>query len=161
MEKVEYVGKYPWMREKVGSKAYFDGRLNYIVWELNNSNSLGCPDIMIPFKIEKLDANSVEYAKRYQIAISIFSERLTLLERLVVLIKQNVQPTDVVDGDFLYELWIKKIFDIDWYNSDMQAVSEELKCLIKQITVNPKNNPFVSLEKDNSLKSKIVNFFRK
>ena len=105
--------------------------------ELTLRNKLGCLDSSLPITvIRKL---SDEGRKRYYKAREDYNNRYNALMRLKNIIKENVDYNKSINGRYLYELWIERVYRLDWVNG---TPLEDLNTLSNELLINSDVNPF-------------------
>lgn len=145
--KIQYNFLYKFEKLPEDSEEYLVGRIDALTWELSLKNHLGCIDIKMP------ESEKIKYKEQYEAASKRYTERVKLLEDLVSLIKEKTNPKEKSeDGQYLYELWISRVFSLDWSeNYDWKEVNNkpemDLKTLYNELSINSKLNPFdINLE---------------
>lgn len=48
---------------------------------------------------------------------------MTLLKKIIKLLKQKVNYKTIIDSKYLYELWINYLFDLEWNNNVEQLLN--------------------------------------
>lgn len=123
-----------------GSKEKFEGRLSCLLAELSARTKLGVPDIMIPTYLPVKMYNK-QWENLYQKAKIKYKKRAEKLQYLINALKQNINRETIMDGEYLYELWISRIFDLDWEESNAK-IDYQLSKLINELASNPNINPY-------------------
>ena len=136
------------------SKDWFNYRIDSTFEELTLRNKLGCMDASVPINV--VIRLSEESKKRYRKAREEYNNRYNALMQLKKIIKEKVDYRKVVNGRYLYELWIERIYRLDWVNGNP---IEDINILSNELLINNDINPF-DIELD---PSKIVskNIFNK
>lgn len=164
---IRYNILYKWENLPDGTKEKFLGRMDALIFELSLKTKLGCADIMMPAYLpEKLYNKEIE--RQYKQAQELYKLRAQELEKLVELIKTKVSNNKVIDNEYLYELWISKIFELNWKgNNNMNDPLNDIKKLYDALVENNEINPYLvdltNIEiqsKEKGLK-KIFNIFKK
>lgn len=157
--RIEYLTMYKWDKLEDGSNEKFNYRLDALPWELYLRTKLGCTDIIMPCYLPKSMYTSNE-TKQYESAKEMYQLRQKKLNQLLQLIKSNVNYNKKVDNEYLYELWISRIFEIDLDNNPIY----EIEVLYKELLKNNEINPFsieLSEKKENIEYSKLSKIFHK
>ena len=163
--RVQYLNMYKWDNFADGTKEKFNGRLDSLIFELSLLTKLGCADITIPVYLPKEMYNK-EMEIKYKIAKKNYKLRGEKLTSLIYLIKTTVLHNKIINGEYLYELWINKIFELNWREkTDMNDPIHDLDILYKNLLSNKDVNPYdidLNPKKENikGLKKILNNIFK-
>lgn len=163
---IQYVTMYKWECLEDGTKQKFEGRINALLWELSLSTKLGCPDIIMPGYLP-LNMYDEKMEKQYNDAKKEYKLRQEKLSNLIELILSKVDYNKKEDNEYLYELWISRIFELNWFDkSGCNNVLDQIKILYETLEEDSDVNPFaVDIDKQiiNEEKGikKLLNKFKK
>ena len=134
---VEYLNLYKFDNLEDGTIEKMNGRLEALLWELSLRTKLGCADIAMPFYMPEKEFTlekqiECENAKRE------YRLRSKKVEELIEIIKYSVKSNLKIEDEYLYELWILRLFKIDWINGNPLYELEKLKeVLLNNNEINP------------------------
>lgn len=165
---VEFLLMYKWENLEDGNRDKFIGRLDALEAELSLQTKLGCPDITIPVHIP-LDMYDDKAKNAHAIASKNYKQRREALEGLVELIKLRVDNNKIVNNEYLYELWISRIFELNWREDpNMNDPIDDINRLYGALFLDSEINPYdvdltrkESHQKRKSLKEKFGLFKKK
>ena len=163
---VQYVTMYKWEVLEDGTREKFEGRLNALLWELSLSTKLGCPDIIMPGYLP-LNMYDDKMEKQYTDAKKEYKLRQEKLSNLIELILNEIEYNKKINDEYLYELWISRIFELNWFDkSGCNNVLDQIKILYEALQEDSDVNPFnVEIDKQiiNEEKGikKLLNRFKK
>ena len=103
--------------------------------------------------------------QKYKLAQKNYKLRLDKLSKLIKLIKEKVFCETIVDGEYLYELWISKIFELNWCESkNMNDPANDLDILYEKLLNDSNINPYnIDLNYKNEIKKgwkKILSYLK-
>ena len=161
---VQYLNMYKWENLNDGTLEKFEGRLDALLFELSLQTKLGCADITIPVYLPEKMYN-LEMEQKYKLAQKNYKLRSDKLSKLIKLIKEKVFCETIVDGEYLYELWISKIFELNWReNKNMNDPANDLDILHEKLLNDSNINPYdidVNYKKEiNRGWKKILSYFK-
>lgn len=159
---VTYSNLYKFDILEDGTLEKMQGRLDALAWELSLRTKLGCADICMPIYMPEKDF-TLEKQKEYEKASIEYRKRGKKLVELINVIKENVGCNLKIDEEYLYELWIYRIFKIDWIFGNALYELEKLK---EGLLEDNKINPFdIVIEKvkeeDVHKKKKVFGIFKR
>lgn len=105
---------------------------------------------------QKYNAAKVEYKLRGE-----------KLDKLIELILNKVSYNKKINDEYLYELWISRVYELNWINkSDSNDVLAQINILYEALQMDCDVNPFVvdinkQIEKEEKGIKKILNRFKK
>lgn len=135
--RVQYLSLYKWENLADGSQDKFKCRLDSLPWELSLRTKFGCPDITIPAYLPECMYDD-KMKKRYQDAKIEYALRGRSINKLVDLLKDNIKYDKKIDNEYLYELWISRIFELDFEDDPLT----DIEILSKELLENNEVNPF-------------------
>lgn len=139
---VDYVTMYKWEALENGTKEKFEGRINSLPWELSLRNKLGCADITMQAYLP-IDMYDEQMEKQYNAAVLEYNIRKEKLSELVELILSKVSYNKKINDEYLYELWISRVFSLNWLgDSDSNNVLNQMKILYDALQTDSDINPF-------------------
>ena len=134
---IRYLNIYKWENLLDGTKEKFLYRLEVLPLELSLKTKLGCMDITMSIYLPE-SMYDKEMEERYKKAIIDYNLRQEKLGDLLELIKNNVGYSEKIGNEYLYELWISRIFDLDWEDDPLR----DIDILSKKLLLNNKINPY-------------------
>ena len=154
---IEYLNLYKFDKLEDGTYEKMQGRLDALAWELSIRTKFGCADISMPFYMPE-ELYTLEKQRECENARKEYRVRSKELVELIEIIKSSVVCDLKIDGEYLYELWILRIFNIDWLNGNPLL---ELKLLKNKILENNTINPcfVVATEEKVEQKRKLFGIF--
>lgn len=141
--RIEYLTMYKWENLPDGTKDKFIYRLEALPFELSLKNKLGCADIIMPAYLPEYMYTN-EMKNQYEKSKQEYRLRQQKLFELLELIKTKVKYNIKINDEYLYELWISKIFSLDWQDNPLNDIT----ILKEELSLNNEINPFnIKLEK--------------
>lgn len=134
--KIEYLTMYKWENLPDGTKEKFIYRLEALPFELSLRNKFGCADIIMPAYLSE-NMYTIEMQKQYKKSIQEYRLRQKKLSELIELLKVRIDYKEKIDNEYLYELWISKIFNINWEDNPINNID----MLIDKLSLDNKINP--------------------
>lgn len=139
---VEYVTMYKWEILQDGTKEKFKGRINALAWELSLRNKLGCADITMQAYLP-IEMYNDKTEKQYNNAVAEYNLRKEKLDELIELILNKVNYSKKVNDEYLYELWISRVFSLNWLDEvDSNNVLDQINILYDALKIDSGINPF-------------------
>lgn len=163
---VEYLNIYKWENLQDGTKEKFEGKITVLGGELSLHNKLGCPDITIPVYLP-LEMYDKKMEQKYNSAKVEYKLRGEKLDKLIELILNKVSYNKKINDEYLYELWISRVYELNWINeSDSNDVLDQINILYEALQMDCDVNPFdidinKQIEKEEKGIKKILNRFKK
>lgn len=130
--KERYVLLYEWENLEDGTIEKFNGRINSLAFEISLRNKLGCPDITMPGYLP-LDMYDKEMELKYELAKIEYNKRKDKLLILTELIKTSINHDKKIDDEYLYELWISRIFALNWTDESHNLI-KDIDILIEELS---------------------------
>ena len=131
--RINYINIYEWQSFEDGTEEKFYGRLDALIHELSFRTKLGCPNIMLGYYYPFSEIEGYEEEKnKYQ-------KIVRKLEQLIELIKSVVDSSAMINDNYLYELWVSRIFKINFQDKPIKEIEKLISELKKDNNINPSN----------------------
>jgi len=158
--KIQYLMMYKWENLPDGEKEKFIYRLEALPFELSLRNKLGCEDIIMPAYLpENMYTN--EMKKQYENAKKEYRLRQQKLTEIIELLKVKIDYKEKIDNEYLYELWITKIFNINWEDNPLNDIDVLIEKLLLDNRINPLDISFEKPVINNGKRKIFKNIFKK